>query len=298
MKTDSPFFIPSTPEKEDFMVEKAEEKKDQETTEEEVTQLSDEELKEKTAQAKSGAGEKKETIKPEVKPEKIEVSPKPKGDEKPEVKIELSAEEKIRKQVEDKEAFIQKQAQEIGNLRKKVKEFESPHEDAKTRERLKEKFSEDPLAATEEAIFDIETRKGKQRDLIKSLIPNLEEIKEDIAVLVREEGSESEEAISLFLANPYVADPVKLRYWAALAMHKKDKETLSKQVEDLKGQLQTTGKDVLKKIEKAAQETKTLTAKTGAEAEEETTTLTEEQISYLSDEELKRLTKKTVSQRT
>jgi len=278
------------------MVEKAEEK-DQETTEEEVAQLSDDELKKAVVQAKSGAG-KEEKPKPEVKPEKTEVSPKPKGDEKPEVKSELSAEEKIRKQVEDKEAFIQKQAQEIGNLRKKVKEFEIPHEDARTRERLKEKFSEDPLAATEEAIFDIETRKGKQRDLIKSLIPNIEEIKEDIAVLVREEGSESEEAISLFLANPYVADPVKLRYWAALAMHKKDKETLSKQVEDLKGQLQTTGKDVLKKIEKAAQETKTLTAKTGAEAEEETTTLTEEQISYLSDEELKRLTKKTVSQRT
>jgi len=286
------------------MEEKVEEK-DQKTTEEEVTQLSDEELKKAVVQAKSGAG-------------KEGTEGKPKGEIESSEKIELSPKEKIAKQVKDKEEFaelqktemdtlkkkvqeqeglIQQRAQEIGNLRKKVREFEIPHEDAKTRERLKEKFSEDPLGATEEAIFDIETRKGKQRDLIKSLIPNLEEIKEDIATLVREEGSESEEAISLFLANPYVADPVKLRYWAALAMHKKDKETLTKQVEDLKGQLQTSGKDVLKKIEKAAQETKTLTAKTGAEAEEETTTLTEEQISYLSDEELKKLMKKTVSQR-
>lgn len=272
------------------------EDKDQETTEEEVTQLSDDELKKAVVQAKSSAGKEKETIKPEEKAE-TKVSSEKKEDKKIEVKTDLSAEEKIKKQVEDKEAFIQKQAQEIGNLRKKVREFEIPHEDAKTRERIKEKFSEDPLGATEEAIFDIETRKGKQRDLIKSLIPNLEEIKEDIAALVKEEGSESEEAISLFLANPYVADPVKLRYWAALATHKKDKETLTKQVEDLKGQLQTTGKDVLKKIEKAAQETKTLTAKTGAEAEEETTSITEGQISQLSDEELKQLTKKTMSKR-
>ncbi len=268
----------------------------QETTEVDVTQMSDDELKTEIAQAKTGAG--KQEPKSEVKPKEDKVSPKPGGDKKPEASKELSAEEKLRKQVEDKETFIQKQAQEIGNLRKKVKEIETPYDDSQTRERLKQKFSEDPLSATEEAILDIETRKGKQKELIKSLIPNIEEIKGDIANLVKEEGSESEEAINLFLANPYIADPVKLRYWAALVIHKKDKETLSKRVEELEKELQTRGKDVLKKIEKAAQETKTLTAKTGAEAEEETISITEDQIPYLSDDELKQFKKKLTSKRT
>ncbi len=61
--------------------------------------------------------------------------------------------------------------------------------------------------------------------------------------------------------------------------------------------LQTKGKDVLKKIEKATQETKTLTAKTGAEVEEEIVSITEDQIPYLSDEELKQLKKKLTSKR-
>jgi len=275
-----------------------EEKEDQEITEADVTQMSDEDLKKEVAQAKTGAGEEKKTIKPEEKAE-TKVSTEKKGDKKTEVKTETPSEElaRLRKQVADKETFIQTQATEVGTLRKRVKEFEIPHEDARTRERLKEKFSEDPLGATEEAIFDIETRKGKQKDLIKSFIPNIEEIKGDIANLVKEEGSESEEAINLFLANPYVADPVKLRYWAALVMHKKDKETLSKKVGELEKELQTRDQSVLKKIEKAAQETKTLTTKTGAEAESETTEISEDQIPYLSDEALKNLTKKTMSKR-
>ncbi len=271
-----------------------EEKKEvQEITEVDVAQMSDGDLKKEITRTKTGAGEEKKTIKPEEKAE-TEVSPEKKEDKKTEVKAELSAEEysKLKKQVEDKETFIQRQATEIGTLRKKVKEFEIPHEDAQTRERLKNKFSEDPLAATEEAIFDIETRKGKQKDLIKSLIPNIEEIKGDIANLVREEGSESEEAINLFIANPYVADPVKLRYWATLVNHRKDKETLSKKIEELEKELQTRDKTVLKKIEKAAQETKTLTTKTGAEAEVETEEMSEEQIPYLSDEEIKKRLKK------
>ena len=119
------------------------------------------------------------------------------------------------------------------------------------------------------------------------MIPNIEEIKGDIAELVRQEGSESEENISLFLANPYIADPMKLRFWAAEAMRKREKEPLEKKIKELEGQIQNAGKGVLKKIEKAAQESKTLTAKTGADSEEEPTGLTEDQIPNLTDEELK-----------
>ncbi len=271
-----------------------EEKEVQEITEVDVAQMSDEDLKKEIAQTKTGAGEEKTTIKPEEKAG-AKVSTDKKEDKKIEVKAETPSEElaRLRKQVTDKEAFIQTQATEVGTLRKRVKEFEIPHEDAKTKERIKEKFNQgDVLGATEEAIFDIETRKGKQRDLIKSLIPNIEEIKGDIANLVREEGSESEEAINLFIANPYVADPVKLRYWATLVNHRKDKETLSKRVEELEKELQTRDKTVLKKIEKAAQETKTLTTKTGAETEVETEAISEDQIPYLSDEEIKKRLKK------
>jgi len=273
-----------------------EEKVVQEITEDEVAQMSDEDLKKEVTQAKSGAG--KEKPKPEVKPEVTEVSPKLKGDEKPVVDKVLSAEEKLKKQVEDKEAFIQKQATEIGTLRKRVKEFEVPHDDAKSRERIKQKFDEgDVLGATELAISDIAARKGEQRELIRSLIPNIEEIKGDIAELVREEGSESEEAISVFLANPYVADPTKLRYWAALVNHKKDKDPLLRRIEELETQLKTTGKDVLRNIEKAAKETKTLTTKTGAEPEEGEESIDEDQVPYLTDEALKNLTKKLVPKR-
>ncbi len=284
---------------EEVMEEKEIKKEEtQETTEEEiegeevdVTKLSDDELKAKSKELKEGAGKKEEKkTRPKVETKVEETSTKKEGEKTTETKTEVSAEElpKLKKQVQDKEDFIQKQAREIGELRKSIRDIQTKTGGEKI----------DTSAGTEkDPILSFEKRKVA----IKEAIPNLEEITQDIVDLVRKEGHETEENIALFLNNPYMADPVLLQEWANKVMRvkvtteleslKKDKETLTKENEDLKKQLHTTGKAVIKNIEKAAQTTKTLTAKTGAE-EEESVGITEDQIPYLSDEQLKELRKK------
>ena len=210
--------------------------------------------------------------------------------------VPLTPEEitKLRKQVLDKEAFIQRQARELGDLRKKVKP-ETEEETAARIEEQKRRFDEDPHAATADVIADLETRRTTRRESIRAMIPNLEDIKGDIAALVREEGIESEANIEVFLNDPYTADPSKLRYWALEVLREKEKTALEKRIAVLEGKVQDGTKGIVKKIEAAAAAPKTLTAHTGKEpdADGDDTKLTEEQISYLSDEKLKELTQKT-----
>ncbi len=298
--------------------EEIKEQETQETTEEEieqeeidVTKLSDDELKAKSKELKEGAGKKE--VKKEEK--KIEEKEKIKSETTSAEKVVLSPEEKLKKQQKDREEFagkqreeietlkkqiknqedlIQQRAREIGDLRKSVKDLQAKTGEVKTE--TSEETEKDPILSFE-----------KRKVAIKQAIPNIEEIKQDIADIVRKEGYETEENINLFLNNPYMADPGLLQEWANKVMRnkysteiealKKDKETLTKENESLKKQLQTTGKTVIKNIEKAAQTTKTLTAKTGTEEEEGSLEITEDQIPYLSDEQLMELRKKIAKKR-
>jgi uncharacterized coiled-coil protein SlyX len=104
---------------------------------------------------------------------------------------------------------------------------------------------------------------------------------------------ETPENIEIFLNDPYTADPSKLRYWATEVKRNQDKVAFEKRIAELEEKIKGGEKQIVKKIEKAATETKTLTAQTGKEAEiGDETQLTEEQIAYLSDEQLREMTKK------
>lgn len=264
-----------------------EEIKDLGTIEEEdvdVSQLTDEQLKQKNDEIRKGAGKKV-----------VEAGA---GDKKVESKADdtsvLTPDEiaKLRKQILDKETFIQRQAREIGDLRKKVRPETEEEKEARL-ERQKQRFQEDPEAATAEIMESLEAKRASRRDIIKTLIPNLEEIKGDIAELVKAEGVETPENIEVFLNDPYTADPAKLRFWAGEVARGKEKTAFEKRIADLEGKIQGGTKEIVKKIEKAATETKTLTAKDGKEADTDGEThMTDEQIAYLSDEELREMTKK------
>jgi len=269
------------------------------TTEEEeidVTQLSDDDLKKKTSEIRKGAGKKEVEAGAGKKAESTVGSAAQSVAQTAasSVALPLTPEEivKLRKQITDKEAFIQKQAREIGNLRKKVHPETEEEKEARL-ERQKQRFQEDPEAATAEMLENLEAKKTSRRDIIKALIPNLEEIKNDIAELVKAEGVETPENIEIFLNDPYTADPAKLRYWALEVQRNKDKTAFELRIADLEKKIQGGEQQIAKKITKAATETKTLTAKDGKEADTEgETTLSEEQIAYLSDEELREFTKK------
>ncbi len=193
--------------------------------------------------------------------------------------------EKVKSQLSEKEAFIKRQAQEIGDLRKIVSQSFTPKQDG---EKLNQKFFENPSEAARE-VFKQEVQKEKdlasqKESLFKKYIPDLKDLREDIAKIAKEEG-EKEEDIQAFLEDPTGSDLNALRYYTEKAKIVKKETEYQTKIKELEEKIATIGTDVAQKIQKAAKETKTLTGKTGQETTTKVT-ISEDQIPSLSDAEL------------
>lgn len=197
---------------------------------------------------------------------------------------------RLLKQVKDKETFIQRQGNEVGEARKKAEialaalKNQLPADDEAERERLVALSMTDPVALGEElgkikkrrediahheAVIRETDRVEANRARIQQYVPDFDAAVEDVAKLIQEDGASSED-IEAFRANPHVLDP-------ALAFNLHQRAKLSKQVADLTGQIEQLKQenatlkdrpdDMLRRIESAAS-AKPMTGKTGGAGKE------------------------------
>lgn len=191
------------------------------------------------------------------------------------VEVSKSELEKLRKQVSEKEKFLQRQANDVGKARKEAEaalaalKKQLPVDDESEKSRLTALAVSDGHAFAEELerirslkaeiarnenIVREAQRVEANREVIKSLVPELEATIDDVAALVLEDGAPPE-TVKALRDNPYLLDPT-----LAYNLHKR--ASLTKQVAQLSEQLaqlqkenaelKTRPDEVLRKIEKAA----------------------------------------------
>lgn len=240
---------------------------------------------------------------------KEEVTPTPAPIEEPKVEIpDMAAQgtdapkeeatvpdpekDKLAKQVQDKEAFIQRQAQELGELRRKSQEMDRFRNEAKTKaESVNDTFYDNPLAATEAVLNhrDAERQyavteqilREKETELtVTSAIPHFNEMKDEIAEIATADGYPPE-SVDAFKRNPWTSD-------ASILVNYAHRVSMQRQVKAMQGEIETLKKkpeEVLRKIEEAAKGSKTLTAATGI-ARAASTEVSETQLNSMTDAEL------------
>jgi len=223
-------------------------------------------------------GEVAEEVKEEIKEEVKE------GEEK-----EPTPEEKTAKQISDKEAFIQRQAAEIGELRKKeatlrdeLAAFNQADNDELYQVNPTEAVNQ-VLAAREkeaEIVRLNQTSAVKQSEMLtKQNVPDFEEYLDDMAEIMKDQKTDPD-FIRQFKANPYFLPPPVLVNLASTAKLAKENKALKVEIETLKKQPD----EVLKRVEKAARQTITgSTGKAGAAH------ISGKQVTVMSNAELEEL---------
>ena len=280
------------------------------------TSLSDEELEkhlsgegsEENIEASAEEETPEETVGSEE--EVSEEGSEPSGEESPVSEEEESSSdtidselEKLRKRVQDKEEFIQRQAREIGELRKLVREALGA-ETVGTEQGLQQKgeeglndevFFEKPVEAVKKTVEQILAERERQiqaeaqralevEKTVKERVPDFEKYIDEIAELAKEDGY-PDEAIAAFKANPYMgSDPHVLLSYAR-------RVEAARQLNQLKAELEKAKKapeEFLKKIQKAASGTSTL-SNVAPSTPKDRTEFSEKTITSLSDAELDKL---------
>jgi DNA repair exonuclease SbcCD ATPase subunit len=172
---------------------------------------------------------------------------------------------RLEKQVKDKEEFIQRQAQEIGQLRKVLEDIQrnipqNPDEQA---------YYENPQMAVEQVIRQREMLAYQARvqeqlaekeneTTIKTQVPDIESMIDDIAALALKDGA-APEIVRQFKSRPYAAIP-------DLVVQLANRVKAERRISELEKELNTLRKkpeDVLRRVEEAAKGPRTLTASTG-----------------------------------
>jgi uncharacterized coiled-coil protein SlyX len=200
--------------------------KDEDTSEDTGTPMSDVETmtdEEISKRLDSGKASQKTE---EPKKEEVEEAPV----EEPEAPKEEPELEKLKKQVAEKEAFIQRQAQELGEYRKKAATppapphvVKKPEDDVTPLDIIdsKDKFDQYIDRRFERRLKDMEdkanqfTAQQKQqiettRQFINAQHPDFEKHIDAMAELAKEMG-ETPERIAVFKQNPYVVPALNLR---------------------------------------------------------------------------------------
>lgn len=173
--------------------------------------------------------------------------------------------EKLEKQVKDKEEFIQRQASEIGALRKQILDMqaampETPEESL---------YYSDPAEAVNQVLKQREQAAYienlnhavavKENELtVKTIVPDIDDLIDSIADTALKDGA-TQETVRAFKNRPYNAPPDLVIQLAKRVKAEKEVETLKARI----AELEKKPDDVLKKVEAAARTGKTLTAKTG-----------------------------------
>lgn len=204
--------------------------------------------------------------------EKEETAEVKEEEQKEEEKKELTPEEKTAKQLSDKEAFIQRQAAEIGELRKREAQlrdelalFNPADNDALYQVNPTEAVNQVLAAREKEAeIIKLNQQASiKQSELLsKEYVPDFEDHIDDMVEILKEQKVEPE-FIRSFKSNPYTMPPAVLVNLASTAK-------LAKEVKALKAENELLKKkpdEVLKKVETAARQVVTgSTGKAGKSA--------------------------------
>ena len=239
--------------------------------------------------------EEKVTTQAEIKTEGV---PADKKEEPPKVDIAVEItkvkeeNEKLKKQVSEKEKIFQRQANELGELRKVA---------AINKDEIREKFDLDPVEAVkiireaeyaENRIKQIEEDSylSEIKDTMRDRIPDFDSLLEPMAQILRDVDKIPEEAVNDFRQNPFrMARPDVLINLANRARLMKENLALKNEVESLK----TKASTVAENISRVARESNVIKANSGGTSKITTdySSLTEESIPELSDSALEELIK-------
>jgi len=199
----------------------------------------------------------KEEGTPEIEQEKEEG-----GEVKPDLEegeSEPSAEEKAAKQIKDKEEFIQRQAAELGELRKQAEALRLQLEGV-NKDDLNDRYYEDPAAAVNE-VLAIRAKEAELQDLeyraavkqnesnTKQFVPDFDEVIDDMVEVLKEQKID-DTAIRDFRSNPYKLPPAVLVNLATSAKLSKENKALKAEIETLRKKPE----EALKKVESAARQ--------------------------------------------
>lgn len=204
--------------------------------------------------------------------------------------------EKLRNRVSQQEKFIQKRNTEVGALRKRDLEIQGEIANRPSDDDMREKFDIDPLEAHRNLIAqdraDHERIQLKAKihqldaeQVISRAIPNFNELKDAIVALAKKDGLPERDIMDL-QNNPYVFNPQDVIGLARRAQDAKRIQIL----EDKVDAVSTSKQNMAKKIAKAANSGRTLTAASG-QATPTNIDISNQQLSEVSDAELDELLK-------
>ena len=230
--------------------------------------------------------EVKEEVKEEPPPEEFKVS-----------KEEW---EKVQKRLEEKEKFIQRQANEVGKRRKSEEQLRQEVYALKTQlagdgvNHVEAMEIQDAIREREAQLTEAELRTITEfnRNTVKTFIPEPESLLDDMVELLKEDGQD-DGAIRMFRDNPYKESPgvlINLGKRAELRRESRNKDAKIASLEAELASLRGQPKEVLKKIEKALKEPSQMTNNSG-QASSTKQTIDDSQIPHMTDAELERLLK-------
>lgn len=274
-----------------------------------ITDMSDEELQIKidtpVEEIKEEIKEEKQEVKEEVKQEvKEEIKEEIKEPVVEEVKITKEEYDKLVKRIDEKERFIQRQAQEVGIRRKSEEQLRG--EVFELQKSLELKWGE-PIEATkiqneirdrETQLQDAEnrTRVENIRNVVKTYVPEPESLMDEMVILLKEDGN-PEDSIRTFRDNPYSQPPGTLVNLAKRAELRKEGRNKDEKIASLEAEIQTLkGKpqETVKKIEKALKESPAMSNDSG-QATATKKSVDETQVHAMSDKELEQYLKENTS---
>jgi len=262
-------------------------------------EMTDEQLEtELNPQTEEVVEEQKEVEETQVVEEvKEEVKEEPPPEE---FKVSKEEWEKIQKRLEEKEKFIQRQADEVGKRRKSEEQLRQEVYALKTQlagdgvNHVEAMEIQDAIREREAQLTEAELRTITEfnRNTVKTFIPEPESLLDDMVELLKEDGQD-DGAIRMFRDNPYKESPgvlINLGKRAELRRESRNKDAKIASLEAELASLRGQPKEVLKKIEKALKEPSQMTNNSG-QASSTKQTVDESQIPHMTDAELERLLK-------
>jgi hypothetical protein len=292
-----------------------------EMTQEEFEKATNAPLDESTTVVEESAGEeepeseeKEESAEEEEKEEEPKKGDAPPAEAKPEEDINAEHRAKIEalsKRLADQEAFINRQGNEIGELRKQQAQPPmSVERQEEVRERLAEAMQRDPvgtvntlIAARERQSRDAITAEDRareekriaHREVVMAEVPDMDD-KVFAAIGDRLRARQVPEAeVQAFLKDPWVQNPLWLAAEGRLAKQEIENKELKAKIESL----QSSENGVAEKIVKAAKKPPSITKTPGAKASSdgsEPPAITREMLAGLTATELANLSRTAFSE--
>lgn len=209
--------------------------------------------------------------------------------------------EKLQKQLDEKELLMQRQANELGDLRKK--ERERLETQPSQLDPLKETYGEetvDEISIATKAQIDrdnalselekdhlTQQRESNER-IVLGQIPGVLDMLDDIAELAKNDGFNDANIVA-FKADPFAtSDPAIILSYARQVKSTRETNALKSELEKLREKQEGT----IKRIEEASSSPSGLTSKVASSGNNSAVSISADQIPNLSDEDLDKLLQK------